>query len=156
MDRLPGQPKFNELPQRHDTVLALGQFREGGTFVTHTVSKVPASQDSPLACRFGPFPFVSAETERGSHEAYDALKAKAKDAGAELTAFEPLFFGNLVHVLDNLFVHRLRKQEGKQAKEVRTISNAALNGDASTEIDEEGFRRLADEYFTEIEAKFAG
>jgi hypothetical protein len=89
-------------------------------------------------------------------DAYDALKAKAKGADAQITAFEPLFFSNLVHVLDNLFVHRLRKQEGKEAKEVRVMTNAALNGDTPPQLDEEGFRRLADAFFTEIEAKFAG
>jgi hypothetical protein len=90
--------------------------------------------------------------------AYDAVKAAANGANAQFAAFEPVFFNNLVHVLDNLFVHRLRKLEGKDAnplKEVRARCAAALNGDAPPEIDEEGFRRLSDGFFAEIEAKFA-
>ena len=92
-------------------------------------------------------------------DAYDALRAKAGGAEAEIAAFEPLFFANLVHVLDNLFVHRLRKNEGKEPgplKDVRAMSSAALNGDAPADLDEDGFRRLADGFFAEIEANFGG
>src|SRR6266516_466385 len=59
---------------------------------------------------------------------YDDLTAATKDRSA-VEAFEPLFFNNLVLVLDNLFVHRLRTVEGKDgnpANEVRVLCNSML------------------------------
>ena len=123
----------------------------------------------------------------GQLESYDELVAAAKKGGdgkvdEALAAFEPRFFNNLVLVLDNLFVHRLRTAEGKDGNplnEVRVICGSLLeNGGAlaadkqiklkpetsvlgyevgdTIALDEDGFRRLAEAFFNEIEAKFAG
>ena len=99
---------------------------------------------------------------------------------SELEAFEPLFFANLVLVLEQSFVRRLRGQEGKDGNplnEVRMLSASLLQnggilaadktikydpaksvlglkiGDA-IEIDEHGFERLSMGFFAEIQAKF--
>jgi hypothetical protein len=93
---------------------------------------------------------------------------------------EPQFFNNLVLVLDHLFVHRLRKLEGKDgnpANEVRVLSASLMEnggilaadsqitldpgssvlgyavGDTIA-IEEEGFTRLAEVYFDEIESRY--
>jgi hypothetical protein len=97
-----------------------------------------------------------------------------------LAAFEKTFFTNLVQVLDRLFVHRTRNLEGKDGNplnEVRVLCNSvmhnggALVGDKQIklkpetsvlgysvgdpiEVDEHGFERLADGFFTEIESRF--
>ncbi len=120
--------------------------------------------------------------------AYDELIGAAQNGkgGAQLDGaiegFEPRFFNNLVLVLDNLFVHRLRTLEGKDGNplnEVRVICASLLeNGgvlaadkqiklkpDGSVlgydegdriALDEAAFRRLSDAFFGEMEAKFGG
>ena len=56
--------------------------------------------------------------------------ARAKPgSGRVVDAFEPLFLGNLVVVLDGLFVHRARAPENKDGNplnEVRMICNSLL------------------------------
>ena len=112
--------------------------------------------------------------------AYRDVKATASDAAID--AFEPLFFNNLVLVLDNLFCHRQRGMEGKDGNplnEVRVLctslmenggtlvadrtiklkpADSVLGYEAGDEIrlDEDGFVRLADGFFAEIERRFGG
>jgi hypothetical protein len=112
--------------------------------------------------------------------AYDDLKAAARD-GAPVDAFEPLFFNNMVLVLDNLFCHRLRGVEGKDGNplnEVRVLCTSLMeNGGVlvadktiklkpeesilgyavgdEIRIDEDGFVRLSEGFFAEIEKRFA-
>lgn len=70
--------------------------------------------------------------------AYQDLIAAAKDLdrtdetrlGAAIATFEPLFFNNMVLVLDNSFLHRSRNMEGKDGNplnEVRVLCNSLLN-----------------------------
>jgi hypothetical protein len=106
--------------------------------------------------------------------AFDAL-------GDGAAAFAPTFFNNLVIVLDHHFCHRLRTVEGKDGNplnEVRVLADSLMeNGGTFTPngaiklkpetsvlgydagdtiaIDEDGFRRLADGFLTEIATKFA-
>lgn len=117
--------------------------------------------------------------------AYEDLARAAAGAngtvGSALDSFEPEFFNNMVLVLDNLFVHRTRKIEGKDgnpANEVRVLCNSlttnggvvvadttiTLKPDTSVlgydlgdeiKLGEDDFRRLADAYFAEIERRFA-
>ncbi|GAA2977804.1 hypothetical protein [Actinokineospora diospyrosa] len=104
-------------------------------------------------------------------------------AGAEFTAavaaFEPVFFNNLVLVLETSFVHRLRGKEGKDGNplnEVRLLS-AALLADGLLRVDkgiswdparsvlgyaagdrvevrEREFLALAEAYFADLAAKY--
>ena len=112
---------------------------------------------------------------------YAALRSSARGAGdAAVEAFEELFFGNLVLVLDGCFVHRTRAMEGKDGNplnEVRMLctsilrNHSVLGADKTIKyrpetsvlklgigdeirIDQEQFRQLCDAYFTEIERKF--
>jgi hypothetical protein len=111
--------------------------------------------------------------------AYKKLAKAAKNPAA-IEQFEPVFFNNMVIVLDTLFVHRARTMEGKDGNplnEVRMLVNSMmLNGDkvaADTQIKldpaksilqlkvgdpirltESDFSRLAKAFFTEIERKF--
>jgi hypothetical protein len=115
--------------------------------------------------------------------AYEALATAARNgakADAEVDAFEPLFFNNMVLVLDALFMHRLRTKEGKDgnpANEVRVLSESLLEGGGvltvpkSIKLDPERsvlhhapgdeialsadhFERLAEAYFATIEERF--
>ena len=87
----------------------------------------------------------------------------------------------MVLALDQYFVHRLRGQEGKDgnpANEVRLLTVSITENDGrlvadtqirltpessvlglaagdAVRIDEDGFRRLADGYFAEIEKRFS-
>ncbi len=48
-----------------------------------------------------------------------------------IEAFEPVFFNNLVLILDNYFCHRSRTMEGKDGNplnEVRVLCNSMMNG----------------------------
>jgi hypothetical protein len=110
-------------------------------------------------------------------EAYQRL---ARGGGAAIEAFAPLFFGNLVLVLDQYFVHRTRSLEGKDGNplnEVRMLANAILRHDGvlapdnsikyqpdtsvlklrigdAIRVDEGQFRALAKAYFAEMRRKF--
>jgi hypothetical protein len=101
--------------------------------------------------------------------------------GAALDTFAPQFFNHMVLALDEYFVHRLRGQEGKDgnpANEVRLLAASIMENDGrlvadkqirltpessvlglaagdEVRIDEDGFRRLADGYFAEIEKRFS-
>jgi hypothetical protein len=96
------------------------------------------------------------------------------------SAFDLLFFRNLVVVLDAMFVHRTRAREGKDGNplnEVRMLcesvlmrggvltANSTIKYDPTKsvlglrigddiQISEAGFKRLANAFFAEIEAKF--
>jgi hypothetical protein len=103
-----------------------------------------------------------------------------KSLNSAIESFEPVFFNNLVLLLDALFVHRLRFIEGKDGNplnEVRVLCNSMLNnknimcadntiklnpatsvlkykvGDEIT-LSEAEFLRIFMAYFAEIERKF--
>ena len=114
--------------------------------------------------------------------AYRKLLAatKADAAGSAVAAFEATFFSDLVLVLDEFFVHRLRAVEGKDGNalnEVRMLSQAIMNNhgvlqaDKSIKYDpaksvlkyaigdqikltEADFTRLSNAFIAEIESKF--
>jgi hypothetical protein len=120
--------------------------------------------------------------------AYRSLVSKVREKagtsrstlGEAIDTFEPLFFRNLVLVLDQFFAHRtpeLEKKDGNALNEVRMLCNSLLHHDgvltadktikysASTSIlklqigneiqlTEEKFRNLFKAFFSEIEAKF--
>jgi hypothetical protein len=115
--------------------------------------------------------------------AYEAVAAAAGNGakgGSAVDAFEPLFFNNLVLVLDALFVHRLRNREGKDGNpvnEVRVLSESLMENDGvlavptSIKLDPErtilhhapgdeialgadAFQRLATAYFEGIEERY--
>jgi hypothetical protein len=115
--------------------------------------------------------------------AYEALASAARNGGgldSQVDAFEPLFFNNMVLVLDALFMHRLRTKEGKDGNplnEVRVLSESLMENEGvlvvakSIKLEPESsilhleagdeiaigasdFQRLAEAYFAEIEAKF--
>jgi hypothetical protein len=120
--------------------------------------------------------------------AYQDLIAAAKDLdrtdetrlGTAIATFEPLFFNNMVLVLDDSFLHRSRNMEGKDGNplnEVRVLCNSLLNNggvmaadkqiklDPATSIlkhhagneitlSEADFVLLAKAFFAEIESKY--
>ena len=64
--------------------------------------------------------------------AYDNLVATTGKQAA-FDSFEPIFFNNLVLLLDQLFVHRSRTMEGKDGNpmnEVRALCNSLLNNNS--------------------------
>ncbi len=99
---------------------------------------------------------------------------------AALQAFEPVYFNNLVLVLENYFVHRsrtLEKKDGNPLNEVRLLCTSMMSNDGKLAADkqirldpdrsllgyaigdeirvrEEDFLRLAEAFFAEIERKF--
>ena len=109
---------------------------------------------------------------------YRAVAASA--TAAAVHAFEPVFFANLVLVLDEMFVDRARDREGEDGNavnEVRIVANSLLHhggelmADPQVELDpatsvlglvagevirptEADFVRLAEAYFTAIAARF--
>lgn len=80
---------------------------------------------------------------------YRALGASSDPAAA--VAFERELFVNLVLVLDQLFVHRLRKLEAKEPalQRVREIAAAATT-DSAGALTEEEFTALADEFLAAV------
>lgn len=120
--------------------------------------------------------------------AYDALVAAARAcAGAgdaalngALDAFEPVFFNDLLLVMDSYFTHRSRTLElkdGNPLNEARVLSGSLMlnhgivTGDKSIKwnpaamvlkyevgdqirLSEHDFQLIADAFFAEIEAKF--
>jgi hypothetical protein len=109
---------------------------------------------------------------------YRAVAASAKKAAVD--AFEPVFFANLVLVLDEMFVDRALDREGEDgnpANEVRIVANSLLRhggelmADQQIELDpatsvlglvvgevirptEADFVRLAEAFFAAIEERF--
>lgn len=107
--------------------------------------------------------------------AYKALKP-----GAPASAFEALFFTNLILALDRMFMHRTRAREGKDGNalnEVRMLCDSILeNGGilaatktikydpakstlgiavgSEIKLTQSDFARLAKAFFAGIEAKF--
>ncbi len=103
-----------------------------------------------------------------------------KPLNMAIDSFEPVFFNNMVLVLDNLFVHRSRTLEGKDGNplnEVRVLSNSLLNHNrkmmadkgiklnptqsilkipigAEIKLTEIDFIRLSKSFFAEMESKF--
>lgn len=115
--------------------------------------------------------------------AYNNLIAAARAANntqPAIDAFEPIFFNNLVFMLDQFFVHRTRALElkdGNPLNEVRVICNSLLNNNGKLTADktirlnpansilkykvgdeirltEDDFVRLSDAFFAEIQIKF--
>jgi hypothetical protein len=115
---------------------------------------------------------------------YDDLLSKVQQTGTKevIEAFETQFFNNMVFVLDWLFVHRLRKIEGKDGNplnEVRVLCDSLLLNDGKMSEDKQiklkaensilgyevgdviklnraDFARLSEAFFAEIELKFLG
>lgn len=109
---------------------------------------------------------------------YRALVKTAEQPAVD--AFEPVFFANMVLVLDACFVHRLRGKEGKDGNtlnEVRMLCTSLLQHDGQMTADttiklkpeqsvlkyefgdtialtEADFVRLSKAFFAEIESKF--
>lgn len=111
--------------------------------------------------------------------AYRTLVAAAKDPAA-IDAFEPVFFNNMVIVLDGYFMHRsriLEQKDGNPLNEVRVLctsmmsNSSAMAADKTIKLDPEksilGYRvgdeialteaqfvRLSAAFFAGIEEKF--
>ncbi|GLW89434.1 hypothetical protein [Actinokineospora globicatena] len=103
------------------------------------------------------------------------------DFTAAVAAFEPVFFNNLVLVLESAFVHRLRGKENKDGNpltEVRLLSASLLRNGGILAVDkgirwtpgatvlgyaagdrievrEPGFLALAKAFFADVAAKYA-
>jgi hypothetical protein len=125
------------------------------------------------------------ESVRRQVSAYTGLAAAARggaaaDVEGAIDEFEPRFFNGMVLVLDRCFVHRLRKDEGKDGNplnEVRVLCDSLLQNDGvlaadkqiklkpdasvlglavgdEIRIGQEDFVRLAEAFFAEIEKRF--
>lgn len=125
--------------------------------------------------------YTRAELDGAKAALAEQLAAYDKLTGdANLAAFEPLFFNNMVLVLDRYFVHRLRVVTGKDGNplnEVELIADSLMNnggvlkgsnviryvpeksvlgyrvGDRIA-LSADDFRRLSDAFFTDLEQKF--
>jgi len=112
-------------------------------------------------------------------EAYKSVAAAAGDAAA---AFEPVFFNNMVMVLDAYFVHRTRALEGKDGNalnEVRVLCSSMMLHDGVMTADKSiklspddsvakvqfgekialgarDFSRLSAAFFSELESRYQG
>jgi hypothetical protein len=114
--------------------------------------------------------------------AYRQLAEAATGAGSARASFDPLFFNNMVLVLDRYFVHRFSgpKWEGKDGNplnELRIICDSIMSHGAIVRADkqiklppersvlglavgdrialsETQFERLSEAFFTELEARF--
>jgi hypothetical protein len=102
-------------------------------------------------------------------------------AGPALDAFEPVFFNNMVIVLDHYFCHRSRtteKKDGNPLNEVRVLCNSLMENDGVMVADKtirlkpetsllkhavgdeiglgkEDFVLLSNAFFAELENKFS-
>ncbi len=102
------------------------------------------------------------------------------DAGMARVAFDERFFNNMTLVLDRYFVHRLRSVTGKDGNalnEVEMLSDSLMNNDgvlkattviryvadrsvvgigigAPIVVGQDGFERLAEAFFADLERKF--
>ena len=109
--------------------------------------------------------------------ANEISEAKLESAIAE---FEPLFFNNMVLMMDTYFTNRSRtmeKKDGNPLNEVRVICNSLLNNDGmmaadktikldptrsllkfhvgdKIKLNEDRFARLSKAFFAEIETKY--
>ena len=105
---------------------------------------------------------------------------KDKKAEAALAAFAPLFFNNMVLVLDRPFVHRIRPVTGKDGNalnEVEMLGDSLMNHDGVLQkssviklvpeqsvlqlefgdpirLSEDDFTRLSAAFFAELERRF--
>jgi hypothetical protein len=123
------------------------------------------------------------ESQLAAHKGLVSAAGRKRDTAVQsaLASFEPLFFNNLVFVLDGSFVHRSRTLEGKDGNalnEVRMICSSLLQGggvmtaDKSIKFDpaksilklrigdeiklsEADFVVLSRAFFAELEARFS-
>ena len=111
--------------------------------------------------------------------AYRKVVKSATNATA-ITAFEPVFFNNMLLVLDESFMHRSRNMEGKDGNpmnEVRVLCNSILQNDGvmaadktirmkaertvlqydvgdEIRVSKSGFLELAEAFFAAIESTY--
>jgi hypothetical protein len=106
--------------------------------------------------------------------------ASEKKLNSALEAFEPLFFNNMVLVLDRFFVHRIRPVTGKDGNplnEVEMLGESLINNNGvlreskviklipeqsvmglragdTISLSEQDFERLSAAFFADLERKF--
>jgi hypothetical protein len=109
-----------------------------------------------------------------------AKKTKASPLASALDSFEPVFFNNMVLVLDSYFTHRARGMEGKDGNplnEVRVLCTSMVENDGlmgadktikldpsksvlgyhvgdEIRVTEADFVRLSGAYFSELEKRY--
>jgi hypothetical protein len=127
------------------------------------------------------YPPEYVEAARAAVEARVAAYRKVAGDGPAFEEFEPVFFNDLVVVLENYFVHRLRAAEGKDGNplnEVRLIATSLMSGDGRMVADKQiklhpgssvlgyapgdaiavradGFARLTKAFFTELSTRYS-
>ncbi len=110
----------------------------------------------------------------------ELVKTLPEGAGMARVAFDERFFNNMTIVLDRYFVHRLRSVTGKDGNalnEVEMLSDSLMNNDgvlkattviryvadrsvvgigigAPIVVGQDGFERLAEAFFADLERKF--